>query len=197
MVIRIYLLISTYRPSSVSGIPRKRMVDSPRKVYLKTLVRHPQIPKCPNGYMHCEDISMGASRGEDIGRYYYYVSNISNTTDVFTYISSSAKRCLEKSLASTSIQKPAGGGPLWCFDTIHVSPTSLAWKSELEVDIYGVSTLLSPPPPPRMQMRVAFMELRCCSHILHLPRMQSKPEVVSMLLEWAPPSRARALIMDR
>ena len=99
MVIRIYLLISTY-PSSVSSIPRKRMVDSPRKAYLKTLVRRPRIPKCPNGYMHCEDISMGASRGEDIGRYYYYVSNISDTTDVFTYISSSAKRHLEKSLAS-------------------------------------------------------------------------------------------------
>ena len=71
------------------------MVDSPHKTYLKTLVRHPQIPRCPNGNTHCEDISMGASRGEDIGRYYYYASNILDTTDVFTYISSSAKRGLE------------------------------------------------------------------------------------------------------
>jgi hypothetical protein len=50
--------------------------------------------------MHCEDICMGASRGEDIGRYYYYVSNILGTGNMFAYISSSAKRELAKSLAS-------------------------------------------------------------------------------------------------
>lgn len=77
-------------------------VDSPRKAYLKTLVRCPQIPRCPNGNMHCEDICMGASRGEDIGRYYYYASNmiLGTANSIFTYISSSAKQGLEKSLAS-------------------------------------------------------------------------------------------------
>jgi len=76
------------------------MVDSPRKAYLKTLVRRPRIPRCPNGNMHCEDICMGASRGEDIGRYYYYVSNVLGARNTFTYIISSAKHELEKSLAS-------------------------------------------------------------------------------------------------
>ena len=89
-------------------MPRNTMVmiDSPRKAYLKTLVICPQIPRCPNGNMHCEDICIGASRREDIGRYYYYVSNIfplgttSPPDSIFTYISSSAKRDLETSLAS-------------------------------------------------------------------------------------------------
>jgi hypothetical protein len=96
--------VSSYRltPQSLSGIPRKIMVDSPRKAYLKTLVRRPRIPRCPNGNIHCEDICMGASRHENIGRYYYYVSNISGTGNMpFTYISSSAKHDLEnRSLVS-------------------------------------------------------------------------------------------------
>jgi hypothetical protein len=44
---------------------------------------------------------MGVSRGEDIGRYYYYASKILGTADIFTYISFSVKRSLAKSLAST------------------------------------------------------------------------------------------------
>ena len=77
------------------------MVDSPRKIYLKTLVRRPRIPRCPNGNQHCEEMCMGAKRPENIGRYYYYVSNILDTTDIFTYLTSSAKRRMEKCLAST------------------------------------------------------------------------------------------------
>ena len=92
-------IISTRSHPPVCHQYLQQMVDSPRKAYLKTLVRRPRIPKCPNGNIHCEDICMGASRGENIGRYYYYVSNILDATAVFIYISSSAKHGLEKTLA--------------------------------------------------------------------------------------------------
>jgi hypothetical protein len=91
--------VSSYRltPQSLSGIQRKIMVDSPHKAYLKTLVRCPRIPRCPNGNIHCDNICMGTSQPENIGRYYYYVSNILDTGNMpCTYISSSAKHDLEK-----------------------------------------------------------------------------------------------------
>ena len=63
----------------------------------QTLVRCPWIPRCPNGNIYCEDICMGTLCPENVGRYYYYVSNILGTGNMpCTYISSSAKHNLEK-----------------------------------------------------------------------------------------------------
>jgi len=43
---------------------------------------------------------MGDKHGEDIGRYYYYVSQFSGAMDMFAYISCSAKRELDASPVS-------------------------------------------------------------------------------------------------
>jgi len=71
--------MSTHITSPLNRMSSKKSpaVDSPRKAYLKTLVDRPKIPRCPNGNIHCEDIFMGASCKENIGRYYYFVRKLS------------------------------------------------------------------------------------------------------------------------
>jgi hypothetical protein len=58
-----------------------------------------------------------------------------------------------------------------CFNTIATTTTSLASKSEPEVEFPGVLTSLPPPPSPSNASQRWF---RCHYHHLHLPRVQMR-----------------------
>jgi len=102
-----------------------------------------------------------------------YLPRMRKRTEDDSVLRFSAVRSSSTSLACKSEPEV----DLWRFETICMSSTSLACKNEPELGFSCVSTPFACPPPPshaKASWRFIHVAFRLHSHVLHLPRMQKR-----------------------